>query len=103
MSVRMASGLKKKPGKKQEGSLPITFSMTSTYIYDPLFEIYTLVWVSLSESHNSRYRLYLTLSSGSERRSDGDVPLHSYGHDPCWDQQSVGGTDEEQYSTHTTF
>ena len=39
----MASGLKKKPEKKQEGSLPITFSMTSTYTYDPLIEIYTLV------------------------------------------------------------
>ena len=41
--IAMASGLKKKPEKKQEGSLPITFSMTSTYTYDPLIEIYTLV------------------------------------------------------------
>ena len=42
-AIAMASGLKKKTEKKSEGSLPVTFSMTSTYPHDPLFEIYTLV------------------------------------------------------------
>ena len=39
----MASRLRKKTVKKSKVSIFITFSMTSTYPRDPLFEIYTLV------------------------------------------------------------